>query len=322
MLTTFLYQPGQPVQKNISRADMLSAMVKKGSLLWVDLEAPTEFETETLVEIFNFHPLAIEDCISDKSSPKVDDYEDYLFFVTHAIYTNEEEELGTFELGVFLGKNYVVTYHKSAIKGVEQVRHLVERKPEVYLGKGADLLFHALLDHLVDSYLPVIDRYDQKIEDLEEDIFKDPPEDYLTTLLAAKHDMFNLRRIVAPQRDTVNFLIRRPSPLIHSKNLMYFRDIFDHLLRIYGIAESYHEALASLLQAYFSYASNKLNDVMRRMTVLATLTMPVIIVASIYGMNFKNMPGLNTPLGFYLSLVVMGLIPCLMLVWMKFKKWI
>jgi magnesium transporter len=322
MLSTFLYQKGKPVTTDITRAQMMTTLKQKDVLLWVDLEEPTEFETETLIEIFGFHPLAVEDCVSDKSNPKIDDYEDYLFLVTHGCQITAEEALATSELDVFLGKNYVVTFRREKIRAVDQVKGLVQKKPEFYLGRGADLLFHCILDHMVDNYMPVIDRYDQNIDDLEEHIFKDPPEDYLTTVLQVKHDMFYLRRIVSPQRDAVHYLLRNPTPLIDPDNLVYFRDIYDHLLRIYSMAESHHESLSSILQAYYSYSSNKLNDVMRRMTVLATLTMPVVVIASIYGMNFKFMPTLEWPSGFYLSLLTMLAIPCAMLVWMKFKKWI
>jgi len=322
MLTAFLYEKGKPLTKEVSRAQMLAVLKRKDILLWIDLENPTEFECEALIEIFNFHPLAIEDCIADKSSPKIDDYEEYLFMVMNALYVTPEEELATSEMEIFLGPNYVVTFHRSAISGVEQVRTLVQKRPDTYLGRGSDILFHALLDRLVDNFMPLIDRYDHKIDELEEHIFTDPPADYLGTVLQVKHDMFTLRRIIAPIRDAVHFLIRTPSPFIRSNHLIYFRDIYDHLFRIYGLAEAFHEAVASVLQAYFSYSSNKLNEGMRRMTVMATLTMPFIIIASIYGMNFEHMPELSWKWGYPLSIVLSIGISVVMLVWMKLKKWI
>jgi magnesium transporter len=322
MLSSFCYHKGKPLEVNVSRAQMMHALQDKDAVLWVDLEDPSEFESDTLVEIFNFHPLAVEDCTSDLSQPKVDDYEEYLFLVMHAVSVKSEGELATTELDVFLGKNYVVTFHKNPVKSAEQVRDSVQKKPEIFMGHGPDLLVHALLDHLVDNYTPVLDQYDQRIEQIEEEMFNSPSKDYLAMVLQIKRDIFQLRRIVAPQRDTVNYLTRNPTAFIKPKHMMYFRDVYDHLFRVYGTVEGFHELIPSILQVYFSHSSHNLNEVMKRMTVLATLTMPSIIIAGIYGMNFQHMPELQWGYGYYASLALMAVISLGMLVWMKFKKWI
>lgn len=322
MLNTYLYRKGKPLETNISRAQMLQLLQEKELLLWVDLEDPTEFESDMLVEIFNFHPLAVEDCITDISQPKVDDYEEYLFLVMHAVNLKSREELATIELDVFLGKNYVVTYHKSPVRGVEHVRDSLPKKPDLFMGHGADLLVHAILDHLVDNYTPVLDQYDQKIDLLEEEMLNSPSKDYLEMVMQVKRDIFHLKRIVGPQRDTVNFLTRNPTAFIKPKHMMYFRDVYDHLFRIYGIVEGFHEMITSMLQVYFSHSSHKLNEVMKRMTVLATVTMPAVVIASIYGMNFQFMPELGWKYGYFASIAAIVLVSLGMLVWMKFKKWI
>ncbi len=327
MLHSFLFHKGKPLETDIPRAQMLSALADKDSLLWVDLENPSEFESDCLVELFNFHPLAVEDCLSDRSQPKVDDYEEYLFLVMHAVrmVRNEEtstDELGLLELDIFFGKNYVVTFHKTPINTVEQVRELVKKKPDRFTGQGSDLLVHAILDYLVDNYQPVVNQYQSRIDQFEKAIFKDPPADFLSTVMQAKEDIFSLRRIVSPQRDTVNFLTRVPTPFIRTKHMMYFRDIYDHLFRIYSIAEGFHENLSSILQAYFSYSSHKLNEVVKHLTVLATLTMPAVIVASIYGMNFRHMPELDWKFGYPFSILIAFSVSMGMLIWMKSKKWI
>ncbi len=323
MLTSFLYQKGKPLETNISRAQMFSALQQpKDTLLWVDLENPDEFESDTLVELFNFHPLAVEDCISDISNPKVDDYEEYLFLVTNAVDLSSPEKFSTIEFDIFLGKNYVVTYHKAPVKSVEQIREGMQKRSDVLIGHEPDLLVHALLDHLVDNYLPLLDRYDQKVDVLEEEIFKNSGKDHLSSAMQIKRDIYNIRRTVSPQRDLLYSLSRNPTPFIKPRHMIYFRDVYDHLFRIYGITEGYHETLSALLQAYFSYQSNRLNEKINRMTVLATLTMPAIIIASIYGMNFRYMPELEWPYGYYFSLGLMVFISVSMLIWMKFKKWI
>lgn len=322
MLNAFLYHKGKPLETSISRAQMLQALQEKEGLLWVDLEDPSEFESEALVEIFNFHDLAIEDCLSDNPHPKADDYEEYLFLVVHSPQASLDTPLKAAELDIFLGKNFVVTFHKEPIKAITQIRDNLPRKPDLFLSHGPDRLVHALLDQLVDHCTPVLDEYDAKIHSLEEVIFSRADSNVLTTLMEVKRDMFHLKRIIAPQRDMVNHLTRNPSSLIKQKHLMYFRDVYDHLFQLYGLIEGYHESCNVILQAYFSYSSQRLNQMIQRMTILATLSMPTVMIASIYGMNFQHMPELAWRYGYFFSLGLMLLVSVAMLVWMKLKKWI
>ena len=291
MITSFLYKKGGQVETNLSRARLLSALSEKDTVLWVDLEDPSEFESDALVEIFNFHPLAVEDCINEHSEPKVDDYEEYLFLVVHAltiVENNGQKELSIIELNCFLGANYVVTFHKAPIESVTQDIAKAQQKPTGMMSSGADLLVHTILDHLVDQYLPVVHQYENRMDTLEKDMFdKSPSREKLSTLLQLKQDISTLRRIVGPQRDTLHFLTRNSGHLIKAKHLIYFRDISDHLFRIAALANGMYDHLTSMLEVYFSYLSSELNTVMKRLTVVATLTMPAVMIASIYGMNFK-----------------------------------
>ena len=322
MLSTFLYKKDRTLKTDLNRKEMFEAINDPESFLWVDLQAATEFESECLVEIFNFHDLAVEDCITDLSQPKADDYGDYLFLVMHALDLKGEGEIASVELDIFLGKNYVVTFHREPIKTVEQVRDNVSKRPDSYMGYGPDLLVYSLIDQLVDSYQPAVEHYESKVDCLEEEIFNTPGKDYLTAIIQAKRDIFHFRRTIYPQRETLNNLTRTSNQFIKADHRMYFRDVYDHLFRIYGTIDGLHEALNGILQAYFSYSSNKLNEIMKRMTVLATLSMPSVMIASIYGMNFHNMPELSHPYGYFGALGIMGVTSIGMLIWMKFKKWI
>jgi magnesium transporter len=321
MLTSFLIQKNQPLKSNLSRAEMLAALKIKENVLWLDLEDPSEFETEILIEIFNFHELAIEDCVNALSQPKVDDYGDYLFLVVHGVSLQENKELKIIELDTFLGKNFVVTVHGEPLKSIEQVREIIRRKPEAF-SESADMLVHSVLDHAIDHYQPVVTHYEEKIECLEEEVFNSQSKDYLATVMQTKRDLFHFRRIVAPQRDTINHVTRNQTPLIRPENVIYFRDIYDHLFRVYGTIDACSEALNGILHVYFSFSSNKVNEAVKRMTVLATLSMPTVMIASIYGMNFAHMPELNHPYGYFFSLGVMAVTSLGMLAFMKFKKWI
>ncbi|MBU9888251.1 MAG: magnesium/cobalt transporter CorA [Candidatus Omnitrophica bacterium] len=325
MLTSFYYKKGAEPATNLSRERMFSALGEKGALLWVDLESPTEFESDALVEIFNFHPLAVEDCINDQSHPKLDDYEEYLFLVVHALSVKKDghaKQLRTPELDIFFGENYVVTVHQEPLNCTSHIRELASKKPAAALADGTDVLVHLILDNLVDNYLPVLNDYDVRIDALERDMFNHIPKDFLQTLLQVKQDVFDLRRVIGPQRDTIYSLARTPGRFIKQKHLMYFRDVYDHLFRIHGMAETYHENLNNILQVYFSHSSYRLNEVLKHLTVLATVTMPPVIVASIYGMNFKHMPELEWPFGYLFAIGLCCFSSLGMYLWMKFKKWI
>jgi magnesium transporter len=321
MITSFLYKKDKTIEADVSRARMLQALKEKESILWVDIENSDEFEDDMLVEIFNFHDLAVEDCITDVSQPKVDDYEEYAFLVTHALVL-KEAQLHSIELDIFLGPNYVVTFHKEPIKSIEMMRENARRRSDYYLGRGADLLVYNILDLTVDQYMPVIEGYEDVIDQIEDRMFHNHDESCLEEVLQLKRDVFHFRRTIAPQRDALNLLTRNPSSLIKEDNRIYFRDVYDHLFRIYGIVEGFHEAITGVLQAYFSFSSHTLNKNIQRMTVMATLSMPAIMIASIYGMNFQNMPELAHKYGYHFSLGLMAFLSISMLVWMKWKKWI
>lgn len=324
MISNFLYQKGRQLERGIDRARMHQALKDKDSLLWVDLEDPDDFEIDCLVEIFNFHDLAIDDCLNDLSQPKMDDYDEYLFLVLHAVNLEggSLEELLTVEINIFIGPNYVVTFHKGPIQSVSQVRELVLKKPDSFMGSGSDKLVYYLLDYLVEKYQPVLDLYDAQVDHLEEEIFNQTKTEQLADIMKLKKDLFHFRRTVAPQRDTISFLTRNDTGFIRPENMPYFRDVYDHLFKIYGMIEALHEAVTGLMQVYFSYSSHKLNDSIKRMTVMATITMPPVVIASIYGMNFTHMPELSHPLGYFGSLLLMAVTSITILIFMKWKKWI
>ncbi len=327
MLTSYLWRKNAPVETGVTRAQMYSALNDKDALIWVDLEDPNEFESDCLVEIFNFHDLAVEDCLSDASQPKVDDYDEYLFLVMNGFRFEASEEkkegdLQLAELDIFFGKNYVVTFHKAPMKTIQLLRDNLKKKPERFSGERSGALFHAILDQLVDNYQPVIDQYEDKMDTLEEKIFSSPAPDYLATLLQAKKEIFLLRRTISPQRDTIYSLAKNMTPFIDENQRMYFKDIYDHLFQLYQVVDGFHEHLASLLQVYFSYSSFKLNEVIKHLTVLATIAMPPVIIASIYGMNFKHMPELDWEHGYFFAIFLSVASSTLMLLWMRIKKWL
>ncbi len=324
MINSYFFCAETGLKRNVSRAEMHAILKKKEGVLWVDMDEATDIEDELLVEIFNFHELAIEDALNDHCGSKLDDYGDYLFMNMDAIALklNEEHQrvLVSSELSMFLGPNYVVTYHKNTIPSILADRLAVEKKPHAQLGEGAGALLHTIIDHLVDSYISVIHQYEEKAEEIETEIFSDGA-DYLKKLMSVKQDIFKLRRVFGPQKDML-YALARYRKLVGTENEFYFRDVYDHLVNITLMADGIYENLTGILQVYFSYSSTKLNEVMKRLTILATLSMPALLIFSLYGMNFEWMPFLKNPLGFWVSQGVTFLMAVGMLIWMKWKKWI
>lgn len=319
MLTSFVCKK-KIVTPNVSRQELARALWDKEALVWVDLESPSEFESEILVELFNFHPLAIEDCINDSSEPKIDDYEDHLFLVIHAVNGKSQEELKTIEVDIFVSKNYVVTFHKDPVQSISQLRDQIHRKSDAMMAEGSDMLLHAILDRLVDQYLSVLTEQERKIDEIEDQIFTDN-KNFLPKLLKIQKDVLYLKRIIGPQQETINNLSRTGTGIIRPKRVVYFRDIYDHLFRFYQMAEELHALLNGMLQIHFSHVSAKLNEVIKMMTVIATLSMPPMVIASIYGMNFQHMPELEWQWGYYFSLGLMTLSSAIVVIYMKIKKW-
>ncbi len=321
MLTSYLCRK-KTIVTNPSRHELARAIWDKDATIWVDLENPTEFESEILIELFNFHPLAIEDCLNEMSEPKIDHYDDHLFLVVHAINGRVQEQLTTIEVDIFVSKNYVVTFHQQAVQSITQLREILNKQGLTNLmSEGTDLLLHAVLDRLVDRYLSVITDQERKIDEIEDQIFNDQVKDLLPRILKIQKDVLYLKRIIGPQQETVNNLIRGSHGLIKSKNTLYFRDVNDHLFKFYQMAEQLHALLNGILQVYFSHTSTKLNEVIKMMTVIATIGFPPVIIASIYGMNFRNMPELDWRWGYYFSLALMTMSSAILLIYMKFKKW-
>ena len=320
MLTSFVCNK-KTITCNLSRQDLAKILWEKDSLVWVDLDDPSEFESEILIELFNFHPLAIEDCLNDSSEPKIDDYEDHLFLVVHAVNGRSAEELKTIELDIFVSKNYVVTFHKQPVQSISQFRDLLAKKSDTFMTEGSDMLLHTILDRLVDRYLPVIADQERKIDIIEEKIFSENKDNVLPSILKIQKDVIYLKRIIAPQQETVGNLSRSARSFIKPKNMVYFKDIYDHLFRYYQMTEQLHSLLTGILQVYFSHVSTKLNEVIKTMTVIATIGIPPTVIASIYGMNFKHMPELYWEWGYFFSLGLMTLSSAIILIYMKIKKW-
>ena len=321
--------------------ELVDECLADSTVIWVDLNEPTpEEETEVLANIFKFHPLAIEDCQRERLTPgrgdhlpKVEDYGAYLYTIINPIDmeifgngTRDNRGLLTHQLNVFLGENYIVTHHYEVLHPIESAMNSCTRNTQ-FLKRGPDYLYHMVLDDIVDQYTPMLDAFDKEIEQLEDEVFRQSSRRTLLRILAMKRKIFGLRRITTYQREMVYRLSRGEFELISDQEIAYYRNVFDHMVRAAELAESYRDAMTSLLDAYMSMSANRMNEVMKVLTMFSTFFLPLSFIAGVYGMNFDttispfNMPELKWVYGYPFALGLMALVGIGLFVYFRNKKW-
>jgi magnesium transporter len=327
MIRSLYFTQDGALETNLDPQDFPRVLQDKTGLLWVDFEATPPAEDEPILrDAFGFHPLAIEDALQENHVPKLDDWMDYLYIVLHAILFDKEKDdyLETQELDIFLGHNYMVTHHDQPIRAIDTLLANVQRDDRP-LRNGADHLLYRLVDTVVDNYMPIVEALDDEIDRKEDEIFSEPTSGTLEEIFALKRAVLNLRRILAPQREVVNKLARDDFAVIDARDRIYFRDIYDHLVRLYDITESVRDLLSGTLDTYLSVINNRMNDIMRTLTVITTLFMPISFVTGFFGMNFFSsdhplVAWVQQPV-FFVVLALMLLTPIGMVVWMRRRGW-
>jgi magnesium transporter len=321
MIRSFIFSDGKLVGQDLELEALRLLRADKGLLLWVDLDNPTPEEIKTILEgVFQFHPLAIEDCVQPNSLPKVEDYEDYLFIVTHAVDFTRTEKFNTTELDLFLGKDYLVTFHTAPLRSVTAMMDRIGKN--VGVGpRGPDRIAHTIIDLLVDNYAPVIDELRAELEELEEHVLakESVHKTLVSEMLHVRGDFTRLRTIVRPQRDTIERLARGDSKMIRPKLLPYFRDLRDNLARLEETAVGYHERLLMAFDIYLNKAAFEANEGIKFLTAITAVTIPVMVVGTWYGMNFESIPELKHGYPWALGVTIIGTI--LMVIYLKKKRW-
>jgi magnesium transporter len=313
---------------DLPREEIDAALGNPEGCLWVDFEnTPPESDEPFLREVFCFHPLAIDDALQESHVPKVDDWGEYLYIVLHAVEFNSQNggELNTLELDVFLGDNYLVTHHDQKIPALETVWSSI-RRDERHVHGGPDHILYRLTDEVVASYMPVVEEIDEAIDRAEDQIFDRPTPGTLEQIFMLKRAALHLRRIIGPQREVLNKLARDDYRVIDARDRVYFRDVYDHLVRLHDITESIRDLVGGALDTYLSVINNRMNEIMKILTVITTLFMPLSFVASFFGMNyFQPVENSLRPwtgyTSFVISMAIMLLIPVVMYFWMKRRGW-
>jgi magnesium transporter len=325
---TILYFDSNGERHNqLTFTDISQALKDSQGLLWVDFQGePPELCEPVLIESFGFHPLAVDDALQETHIPKIDDWEQYLYIALHAISfeVNNSDLVDTPELDVFLGHNYIVTHHDNPVPALERTWKHVQRDSR-HIKQGADHILYLILDELAVEFMKVVEQLDDEIEIIEDLIFDPPGPDILEKAFSLKRATIHLRRTLSPLREVLNKLARDQYEVIDAKDRIYFRDVYDHLVRLHDITETLRELVGGALETYLSVINNRMNDTVKTLTVITTMFMPISFVAGFFGMNFFE-PVLSTPIwtgssALILTLLILIAAPSLMYIYIRKRGW-
>ncbi|MDI6799153.1 MAG: magnesium/cobalt transporter CorA [Actinomycetota bacterium] len=318
MIKTLIHRQGESLE--VDASGLKGILTDNDAVGWVDLSSPTKEELGLLVDYFGFHPLAMEDAEAEFNLPKIDTYSDHLFIVWHSPLADQSSQEPSFsEVDIFVTSNLVVTIHYVEIKSLSKLYERAKESKNL-MGKGPGFILHAVIDHMVDEYYLLIDKISDDIDLLEDEIFGAPSQDQLKRLFGYRRKLLAIRKIVAPQREVISLLIRHEK-LIGQDVYLYFQDIYDHLVRILDFVDTSREVISGAMEIYLSQVSNKMNEVMKRLTIVATIFMPLTLITSLYGMNFRNMPELNWRYGYFIVLAFMTIFSVVTFIVFKRKRW-
>jgi magnesium transporter len=288
---------------------------------WIDVLQPDEATLNKLGERFGLHKLAIEDCLHLDQRPKLEEYGSHQFLVLQGFSTPTDQwaDLEMHELHFFISDQWLITVHDKAHAAIEQAHKRLDADPANTIGRGLDFVMYLLADALVDRNFPLLDCFNTALEDLEERIFADfPPRSMLQETFQLKRALVLVRRVLSPQRDVVGLLARRGIPQVNEKTTVYFRDVFDHLVRIYEQIDAARDLVGNVVDAYLSQVANRTNDISKQLTIFASIFLPLSFIVGFFGQNFEV---LNQPPFLWVMLGSMVALPVAMVAWFRHKGW-
>ena len=328
MIRSLFFEPGKPIRKNIPPQEFQDLIGRGRGILWVDFESEPPETCLPILQGFGFHPLAIDDALQETHIPKLDDWDDYLYIVLNYIHTHpagEDWDTTVDELDTFLGMNYIVTHHDHPLIAINETLNACDRDPRT-LQEGSDHLFYKIADFLIADYMPIIEEIDDGINQIESQVFSRPSPQILAKLFALKRVLLSMRRILLPQREVLNKLARDPYKVIDPKDRIFFRDIYDHLVRLYDLNEGLRDLVVGAQDTYLSVANNRMNEIVKTLTIITVLFMPLTFLTGFFGMNFfeplGNLKAWTTDPIFYITLATVFLLPVIMYAWMRRRTWI
>ncbi len=308
-----------------STADLgeVRGLLDSEETFWIDTTSIEEPLRALLTDVLKLHPLAVEDILLDRPGPKVEDYGDYLYMVIHGVECPDAdiENVVTVELDVVLSRRWLLTHHRGPLKAPGAVAEEFARNGKM-MERGPAFVAHAVIDRMVDLYLPVTEAFDEEIDALETDVVERTSSDIVPRIFRLKRALQRLRRTAMHQREVLQRLSRGEFEQIPERALPFYRDIHDHFVRVVDLAEGNRELLSAALDAYLSQTSNRMNEVMKTLALVSTIMLPLTFIAGVYGMNFDHMPELHWRYGYPFALGLMVLVGSSMGLWFRYKKWL
>jgi magnesium transporter len=298
-----------------------------GVLRWIDLSAQDAAQLALLRERFDFHPLTIEDCGHLDQRPKLEEYRDYLFLVTQGFSCSSQElcELDLQELHAFLGERYLVTVHEKPIAALEGVWGRLAAEPKL-LERGVDFAYYLVADRLVDAHFPILDRFADELDAIEDSVLESPKREDLLRIFELKRSLVLMRKVLSPQRDVQGLLSKRGDPRIGERTALYMRDVYDHLMRINEAIEANRDLLGNALEAYLSAVSQRTNEIMKYLTVMSAIFLPLSFIVGFFGQNFDNLPfakeWVHSDGLMWAMIGICIALPATMLAWFRKKDWL
>lgn len=321
------YGPDQLEEREVKDAESLRSLIGKWPVTWVNVDGLGDLDLiRALGEMFGLHRLALEDVVNVHQRPKVEEYEDHAFIATRMLVARDAAV--SEQITMFLGEGYLLTFQERPGDVFDPIRERIRRHRGFIRESKADYLAYALLDAVIDGYFPVLEHCGERLEALEDEVVSRPGGAAVAAIHEMKRDLLTLRRAIWPQREMINTLVRDPSPYVADQTRVYLRDCYDHTIQIMDIVETYRETASDLMDVYLSSVSTRLNEIMKVLTIIATIFIPLGFIASLYGMNFDpevspwNMPELRWYLGYPFSLGLMLLLALGLLYFFRRRGWL
>jgi magnesium transporter len=333
-ITLIEYDRTQLEERRIENTEELLSRLDNQRVTWINIDGLGDIEIlRSLGSQFNLHPLALEDVLDTAQRPKVEQYDNYLFIVAHMLYLDHGKAMCGEQVSMFLGKHFLITLQEEAEFDVfEPVRARIRSAKGTIRKMGPDYLAYALLDSIVDHYYPVLEDIGAKIDLIEDDVVESPTRSPVAELHAHKRSLTHVRRFIWPVRDLVNFLLHDEGGLVTKATKVYLRDLYDHTVQLMDLVESYRDVLSGLIELYLSAVGIRTNEIMRVLTVISSIFIPLTFIAGVYGMNFAhevdgkklpwNMPELFQPHGYIVCLLVMLAVAIFQIVYFKKRRWL
>ncbi|MFS4481643.1 magnesium/cobalt transporter CorA [Hyunsoonleella sp. 2307UL5-6] len=323
-LEAFDYTSKNCTEKELDTVEDSFEFKHTDSVTWININGLNHVtEIEKLGKHYDLHPLVLEDIVNIAQRPKIDEYEDYIFVVLKMLYYDKSQHIVSEQVSFVLGKNYVLSFQESEGDVFDAVRNRIRQAKGRVRNLQADYLLYTLIDAIVDHYFGVIEVLGDKIEDFETEIFSGHIEDDASRKIQElKREILRVRRAIFPLREVLNRIDKNETDLIQQKTITYYRDIYDHLIQVTENIDIYREMIWSLMDMYMTTISNKMNEVMKVLTIMASIFIPLTFIAGVYGMNFQHMPELQSKYGYYIVWAVMIVIFVGLIYYFKRKKWL